>query len=140
MHLRSIIAAAGILTSSLLIPAIVSLLISTRADPNPPGVGKTISDCKQISLALRAYKSEFGVYPHGSTQDIIKALFGENPKKNVYLDTHSIKTDESDFPLDAWKHPIEIRFGSNGEPTVSSPGKDGIYKDGWRSDDIRIYP
>lgn len=137
MHLRSVVVAAGILVAGLLILAVIAPLFSMGVDRNPPGVSRTISDWKQISLALWAYKNDFGTYPQGSASDIVKALYGRNPEEKVYLDTHAIKTDESGSPLDAWRHPIEIRFGSDGEPTVSSPGKDGIYKNGWRSDDIK---
>jgi hypothetical protein len=138
MQPRSIIVACSILTCGLLILAAIGSLFTSGVDRNPPGVSRAISDCKQISIALRTYMSDYGVYPSGSAADIFETLSGDNPEKNSYLDGRSIKTDESGFPIDAWQHRIEIAVTSDGAVTVASPGKDGIFKNGWRSDDIRI--
>ena len=138
MHVRSIIVACGIVVGMLATLAGVGFHFKTGVDPFPPRVSATISDCKQISIALRAHKNDYGVYPRGSMADIYEALAGANPESSIYLNKGSIKIDESGFPIDAWKHRIEIMFASDGTVTVASPGRDGIFRKGWRSDDITI--
>lgn len=96
-----------------------------------------MADCSQLCAALWVYREDFGSYPQGSPKEIFDALNGANPKGKIYLDAGAIELNSDGAPIDSWGHPMEIHFEPEGKLSVSSSGRDGVYKSGWFSDDIR---
>jgi hypothetical protein len=94
----------------------------------PAETGPTLnknSRCRVNLMRLRAeigiYKYEFGSYPTGDYDQVLKKLFGGDPQKIEF------------FRVDPWGTPYAISFSSTNSFVISSAGKDKIFGD---SDDI----
>jgi hypothetical protein len=94
----------------------------------PAEAGPTLnknSRCRVNLMRLRAeigiYKYEFGSYPTGDYDQVLKKLFGGDPQKIEF------------FRVDPWGTPYAISFSSTNSFVISSAGKDKIFGD---SDDI----
>jgi hypothetical protein len=94
----------------------------------PAETGPTLnknSRCRVNLMRLRAeigiYKYEFGSYPTGDYDQVLKKLFGVDPQKIEF------------FRVDPWGTPYAISFSSTNSFVISSAGKDKIFGD---SDDI----
>ena len=105
--------------------AIILLLVAMLL---PAETGPTLNKnarCKVILMRLRAeignYKYEFGSYPTGDYGQVLKKLFGGDPKKTEFL------------RVDPWGTPYAINYLSTNSFIISSAGKDKIFGD---ADDI----
>lgn len=92
-----------------------------------PGAPRHLSEMPAIIVAAQAYYSEFSALPRGNTDDILKALQGDNPRKILFL-------EPSDTPMsDTWGTPYRVT-GDKGTLIVSSAGPDRHWDTG---DDIK---
>jgi len=75
----------------------------------------------RLRAEIGIYKYEFGSYPTGDYDQVLKKLFGGDPQKIEF------------FRVDPWGTPYAISFSSTNSFVISSAGKDKIFGD---SDDI----
>ena len=88
-----------------------------------------------MSVALRQYKEEYGVYPEPSdNKTVLAALTGANSKGIVFFEPHPKQMNKNGEILDKWGTPIRISYVSNGPPAFLSAGEDKVFGS---SDDIR---
>ena len=90
--------------------------------PLPAKVVQSKNDAVQISMGLRDYKSEFGVYPSGNQSQIIEALRGKNPKGIVFIEPSERQINQNGEFIDSWGYPFQIDFSFE-KPHVWSLGK-----------------
>jgi hypothetical protein len=116
------------LTFWLVALAIIALLVAMLL---PAETGPTLNKnarCKVILRRLKAeivnYKYEFGSYPTGDCAQVLKKLFGDNPKKIEFLRPKNMSINQAGEFLDPWGTPYAISFSSTNSFIISSAGKD----------------
>jgi type II secretory pathway pseudopilin PulG len=117
--------------------AIIALLVAMLL---PAETGPTLNKnarCKIVMWMLRAeiknYKNEIGSYPTGDSAQILKKLFGDNPKQIEFIRPKNMSVNQAGELLDPWGTPYAISFSSTNSFVISSAGKDKIFGD---KDDI----
>ena len=95
----------------------ISTILPAFISPKTPApILGTKSQLYALAIALLTYREDYGVYPEGNTQDIIKLLHPKtmefkNHKWNMYLDFEESNKkifDSNGNYLDAWGKPIQI--------------------------------
>jgi type II secretory pathway pseudopilin PulG len=117
--------------------AIITLLVAMLL-PAETGLPRNKNvRCKVVLRRLQAeinnYQNEFGSYPTGDCAQVLKKLFGDNPKKIEFLRPPNTFTNQIGEFLDPWGTPYAINFLSTNSFVISSAGKDKIFGD---KDDI----
>jgi hypothetical protein len=105
--------------------AIIALFVAMLL---PAETGPTLNKNTRCKLVIRmllteinSYQNEFGSYPTGDYDQVLKKLSRGDPKKNEFL------------RVDPWGTPYAISFSSTNSFVISSAGKDKIFGD---KDDI----
>jgi hypothetical protein len=106
--------------------AIIALLVAMMLPAETgPTLNKNTRCIVVLIMRLRAeiknYQCEFGSYPKGDYDQVLKKLFRDDPQKIEF------------FRVDPWGTPFAINFLSTNSFVISSAGKDKIFGD---ADDI----
>lgn len=67
------------------------------------------NDLVQLKVAVNQYRELTGEYPEGGNVEFAKALLGENPKKQVFIDWPKKQIGQAGELLDPWGTPYEMR-------------------------------
>jgi type II secretion system (T2SS) protein G len=114
--------------------ALVAVAIACERGQGVENFRATTVEMQALRQAARLYEQEFAELPHGGSNDIVRALRGDNPKHIVFLSGgRSTKIDEF---LDPWGRPYEIRVIA-GDVAIRSAGANGILGD---ADDEQLLP
>ncbi|MHA3775074.1 hypothetical protein ACXR0O_26430 [Verrucomicrobiota bacterium sgz303538] len=92
---------------------------------NPPAAYRAVAAryyANQLVLAMKAYYDEFGSVPIGSNAEIMRTLFGYNPRKITFFEISSPWVSPGGELVDPWGMPYCI--------DISDPTKLRIYSFG----------
>jgi type II secretory pathway pseudopilin PulG len=116
------------------ISLVLSVLFYVFVWPETKKIG-TSGFAYVIEDALEQYKSDQNSYPPGAgNAEVVKALYGENPRKKKYLESMKSIVRDGEF-TDFWKNPMKIEFPpeEGAKAKVTSAGPNGVFGD---ADDI----
>jgi hypothetical protein len=85
-----------------------------------------------LIFALENYNAAVGAPPSGDSRAIFRALYGENPKGEVFLENPHGGAGKL---LDPWQNPYDIEILSGNVVRVRSAGRNGKLGD---DDDIEL--
>ena len=88
---------------------------------------------RMLRAEIEGYKNEFGSYPTGDNAQILKKLFGDNPKQIKFLRPKNVSINQAGEFLDPWGTPFAINFLSTNSFVISSDGPNRKFGD---KDDI----
>ena len=82
---------------------------------------------KKLSQAFIAYKNEYGTYPDGSYENMLKALQGDNPRKIIFIAFSPRELNEHGVLVDPWGvfYHLELPEGKS-RPRVWSSGPNRV--------------
>jgi hypothetical protein len=109
------------------------LLLTPRSGPPRSKIIRCKVNVMMLHAGIINYQNEFGSYPTGDCAQVLKKLFGDNPKKIEFLRPQNTFTNQAGEFLDPWGTPYAINFLSTNSFVISSAGKDKIFGD---KDDI----
>jgi hypothetical protein len=79
--------------------------------------------------AFAAYQQEFGAYPAGSPEAMLRELRGENEKQIVFFETPPESVNEKGELLDPWGNPFRITFEPETQmPLIHSAGRNRLFE------------
>ena len=108
------------------IALVVSVLFYIFVWPETKKIG-TSSFAFVIEDALEQYKNDQQDYPQATgNAEILKALYGDNPRKKQYLDSMESMIRDGQF-TDFWKRPMRFEFPAGEKAVVFSAGPDGVF-------------
>jgi hypothetical protein len=110
-----------------LVPLAIIVLFFAMLLPAHTGLPRNKNAlCRVVLMRLQAeignYKYEFGSYPTGDGAQVLKKLFGDNPKKIEFLSPQNRSINQAGELLDPWGTPFIINFPSTNSFVISSAG------------------
>jgi len=117
----------------LLFLIVLSMVLPMGPRSGVERIAVTKIDMESLITAVQQYRIEYGTLPGGDPTNILKALFGDNPKKIPFLHVRSRSLNTRGEWLDPWGTPYDFRSSSTNSISVKSAGKNKIFGD---KDDI----
>ena len=113
----------------------IMILLPLGIGSHPPGKKlKTKVEVRQLEIAARAYRSDYGQWPDArNNPELVSVLSGSNLHHIAYMEFGSDIREMNGVFLDPWHHPYHFQVLSN-EFRVWSSGPDGINDSGKRDD------
>lgn len=118
-----LLCALAVVCGLTIIYALLRPWLATRGDRVP----QVQADISGIQVALGAYKAHFGHYPTGASSSVMRALTGDNPAKQVFIELGPRRTSWQGDLLDPWGTPYKI-YSSGDEFLIRSAGKNKVFE------------
>lgn len=93
------------------------------------GISNNVHLMKNVLLAMKLYKGEYGDHPCGGNAETLSALLGKNERKIVFLEPDRDSLNAKGELLDSWGTPFRMSFHPDGSPQVRSAGKNRQWGD-----------
>ncbi len=93
---------------------------------------------RNMRNALIAYSNDYNEFPGGDYAQVCRALFGENPQKQKYIETSTKGVNAVGEIVDQWGTPLRVNLSPHPHaPRVQSAGKNRVFEPSSEdSDDI----
>ncbi len=100
-----------------------------------PKVPQARMEINNLIAALDQYHAETENYPFGTTAEICRVLYGENPAKLVFFTANPKRVGASGELMDPWNTPYEIQILGQTNYIIRSAGPNRIFGD---KDDLEL--
>ena len=75
-------------------------------------------DLRELTVAIDAYYIEYASSPSGSNADVVRTLFGDNPKKIVFFEARPAAISKTGAFLDPWGNTLILWTKGGDEPQI----------------------
>src|SRR5260221_10165371 len=116
-----------------LIMMVLAIVLPLLAGSRRRRIAEAEDAMAHFIAGVQQYRTEYGTLPARDSTNILKALFGDNPRKIPFLLVPSRSLNAKGEWLDPWGTPYEFRLSSTNSISVKSAGKNKIFGD---KDDI----
>jgi hypothetical protein len=114
---------------------ILRLLSDIRGAKTASRVSASRAMIQDLAVALKAYETDFGVYPPPGNACLVRALETHGPKDVPYYQFRDEEMNARHEWLDYWKHPFVYELPAGGKFRLYSWGPNGKDENG-AGDDI----
>jgi hypothetical protein len=129
VRLRGHIAAHPIFHCIWLLAAILTFITAIfpyNSRPRHPQMLMVKMKMARLELAAKAYFAEYGSYPSGDNQAIVRTLQSDNPRRIVFVELSARDLNKQGEVVDLWGTPFQFSF-ARGQPQIRSAGPDGLF-------------